>query len=203
MVGGMIGGKLHFRVNWKWRTLLNLCAYAVKDPTTLTKAQRFSRIYRACLRRHHLINVVRLKTGSAQHKNFFEHAEKTRKAFEKAKNFSEDELNIFMKEVEEWLEITFFPAISHWPTRLFTNKYLLNIAYPDSFHEFDPSGYYKPKPLFGTLPEAGPYFADYPRSPNTFYIDYMPKSLDDQYLDSHLEKVKDPVMKERAKNDLR
>ena len=167
----MIGGKLHYRVNWKWRTLLNLCAYSVKDPSTLTSAQRFSRIYRACLRRHHLLNIVRLKYGVASHKNYFEHAEKSRKAFEQAKTFGDSEYDNFMKEVEEWLEMTFFPAISHWPTRLFANKYHLNVAYPDSYHEFDPSGYYKPKPLLGLMPSTGPYFHEYPKSPNFFLVE--------------------------------
>lgn len=51
MVGGQIGGRIHTRVNWRWRTILNLSAYSVKDPSTLTEAQRFTRIYRACLRR--------------------------------------------------------------------------------------------------------------------------------------------------------
>ena len=199
----MIGGKLHYRVDWKWRTLLNLCAYSVKDPSTLTSAQRFSRIYRACLRRHHLLNLVRLKGGFANHKSYFEHAEKSRKAFEQARTFAPHEYGLFMKEIEEWLELTFFPAVSHWPTRLYTNKYHLNVAYPDAFHEYDPIGYYKPKPLFGLLPSTGPYFQEYPKSPNFFLIEYEKPALDDPFLQKHLEKIEDVEMKKKAENDLR
>ena len=203
MVGGMIGGKLHYRVNWKWRTLLNLCAYSVKDPSTLTRDQRFTRIYRACLRRHHLLNVVRLKFLTAHHKNFFEHAEKSRKAFEKAKDLNEQEYENFMKDVEEWLEITFFPAVSHWPTRLYSNKYHLNVSYPDAFHEYDPAGYYKPKPLFGLVPSTGPYFQEYPKSPNFFLIEHEKPALDDPFLREHLDKIQDPKTRENVDNDLR
>ena len=199
----MIGGKLHYRVNWKWRTLLNLCAYSVKDPSTLTQSQRFTRIYRASLRRHHLLNVVRLKYGLASHRNFFEHSEKSRNAFEKAKNYTGKDLEDFMKEVEEWLEISFFPAISHWPTRLYSNKYHLNVAYPDAFHEFDSAGYYKPKPILGLIPSTGPYFQEYPKSPNFFLIEHEDPKFDDPFLQQHLDKIEDPELKKKAENDLR
>jgi hypothetical protein len=66
----------------------------VKDPSVLTSQQQFSRLYRACVRRHHLLNVVRLRTAAANHKNFFEEVEKTRKKFEKAKNFSGKNMRI-------------------------------------------------------------------------------------------------------------
>jgi hypothetical protein len=200
MVGGMIGGKIHFRVNWKWRTLLNLCAYSVKDPSTLTANQRFTRIYRACIRRHHLLNVVRLKNGIANHKNFFEDVEKSRQRFEKAKGYTGKEYEIFMKETEEWLELTFFPAISHWPTRIYTNKYHLNAAYPDSVHDYDPFGYYKPKPLFGTVPSAGPYFQEYPHAPDFFLLEDEKPVTFDPYLAQHLRKIQQS--KEDDKNKL-
>lgn len=203
MVGGMIPNKIHFRSNFKWRTLLNLCAYSEKDPSVLTHEQRFSRIYRACLRRHHLLNVVRLRLAIAHHKNFFEHAEQTRKRFEVAKKYSGIELENFFKDAEEWLELTFFPAVSHWPTRLYSNKYHLNVAYPDAFHDYDPAGYYKPKPIFGLVPSTGPYFQEYPRSPNYFLIEDEKSNFTDPYLEKHLEKVEDPEMKEKARNDLR
>ena len=49
------------------------------------------------------------------------------------------------------------------------------MPYPDPFHDFDPSGYYKPKPLLGVTPAAGHYFHEYPRNPNFFAFD--PDSL--------------------------
>ena len=202
MVGGPIAGKLHYRVNWKWRTIMNLCAYNVKDPSVLTNEQKFTRLYRASLRRHNLLSVVRMRLGHANHRNFFEHAEKTRVKFEKAKDLQGPELDLFMKDVEEWLEITFFPAASHWPTRLYTNKYHLNVPYPDPYHEADPAGYYKPKPIFGNLPSAGPYFQEYPKTANYFRVDPIKVSLEDPYINEHLNKIEDPELKKKASNDL-
>jgi hypothetical protein len=97
--------------------------------------------------------------------------------------------------------MSFFPAVSHWPTRLYTNKYHLNVAYPENFHEYDPSGYYKPKPLFGLIPSTGPYFQEYPKSPNFFWLDYEEKALKDPFLEQHLEKVEDPELKKKGHND--
>jgi hypothetical protein len=202
MVGGPIAGKLHYRVNWKWRTILNLCAYNVKDPSTLTTEQRFTRLYRASLRRHHLLSIVSLRLMHANHKNFFEHAEKTRLKFEKAKDLKGPEMELFMKDVEEWLEITFFPASSHWPTRLYTNKYHLNVPYPDPYHEADPAGYYSPKPLFGAVPSSGPYFQEYPQVQNLFVIDPHSPSLKDPYLYEHIAKIEDPEIKKKVSDDL-
>jgi len=202
MVGGMVPGKLHFRVNWKWRALLNLCAYSVKDPSTLTHHQRFTRLYKACLRRHHLINIMRLRWATANHKNFFEHAEKCRKDFENARTMKPEDLELFMRECEEWLELTFFPAVSQWPVRVYTNKFHLNVPYPEPFHDYDPAGYYKPRPIFGTSPTAGPYYHEYPRNPHFFSIDETSPRLEDPYLDEHLNKIEDPEMREKAANKL-
>ena len=202
MVAGPIAGKLHYRVNWKWRTIMNLAAYNVKDPSVLTLDQKFTRLYRASLRRHHLLSVVRLKLAHANHKNFFEHAEKTRAKFEKAKNLQGSEMELFMKDVEEWLEMTFFPAASHWPTRLYTNKIHLNVPYPDPFHEADPVGYYKPKPILGNIPTTGPYFQEYPKTMNYFDITYVPPIVNDPYLNEHIQKIEDLEMKKKAGGDI-
>lgn len=202
MVGGPIAGKLHYRVNWKWRTILNLVAYNVKDPSVLTVDQKFTRLYRASLRRYYNLSVTRLKLAHANHKNFFEHAEKTRAKFEKAKNLQGSEMEAFIKEVEEFLEITFFPASSHWPTRLYTNKYHLNVAYPDMYHEADPSGYYKPKPILGTIPTSGPYFQEYPKTLNYFDLTYIPPTVNDPYLKEHIQKIEDPETKKKVSGDI-
>lgn len=200
MVGGMVGSRIHFRANWKWRVMLNICAYSVKDPSTLTANQKFSRLYRSCLRRHYLLNVARMRWAHANHKNYFEHVEECRQSFEKAKSYSGEQLENFIKETEEWLELTFFPAVSQWPTRLFSNKYALNVAYPDEYHEFDPVGYYKPRPIQKTGLPAGPFFQDYPLNPHFFALNYVEPRLDDPYLKEHLDKIEDPDMKEKAAN---
>lgn len=75
------------------------------------------------------------------------------------------------------------------------------MAYPDSFHAYDPAGYYKPRPILGAVPVAGPYFHEYPKNPNMFVFDEEPEYTEDPYLQEHLEKIKDPTMKERAKNE--
>jgi hypothetical protein len=87
----MIGGKLHYRVAWRWRQLVNLCAYSVKDPSTLTNQQRFTRLYRSTLRRYSLINIARMAFWMPHHKNYFESVEKTRAKFEAAKKMSPEE----------------------------------------------------------------------------------------------------------------
>ncbi|CAG9322027.1 unnamed protein product [Blepharisma stoltei] len=202
MVGGMIGGKVHNRVNWKWRTLLNLCAYSVKDPTTLTEAQRFSRIYRSCLRRLWLLNCCRLRWATANHKNYFEHIERVRKEFEAAKSYPPEKYSYFIKEKEEWLEFTFFPAISQWPSRQYSAKFNLNVAYPEAFHNGDDAGYYKPKPLLGLSQGTGPYYADYPKQPNFWAIDNDAPAIEDPYLEDYLKKIEDPNLRDRAENKL-
>jgi hypothetical protein len=146
--------------------------------------------------------VARLRFGVANYKNFFFHVEETRKKFEKAKTYSGTEYENFMKGTEEWLEMTFFPAVSHWPTRLYSNKYHLNVAYPDNYHEYDIAGYYKPKPLLGMLPSTGPYFQEYPKSPNLFLIEDEVPNLKDPFIKEHLDKIEDPAMKKKAENDL-
>ena len=133
----------------------------------------------------------------AHHKNYFENVEKVRADFEAAKKATPEEFDEFIKVTEEWLELTFFPAVSQWPTRLYTNKYNLNVAFPDSWHEYDPTGSYKPRPIFGNTPVTGPFYRDYPLIPNFYAFDAEAEHLRDPYLEEHLDKIEDPEMKDK------
>lgn len=139
---------------------------------------------------------------NANFNNYFEHIEKVRKEFEAAKTFDDNKLSFFMKEKEEWLEITFFTAISQWPSRQYSNKVNINVSYPDSWHAFDAVGYYKPKPVFGVTPQAGPYFHEYPRTPNFYALETGSNNTHDPYLEEHLKKIEDPNLREKAENKL-
>ena len=196
----MMGGRIHYRSDWKWKVMLNMIAYSVKDPSTLTASQRYQRLYRACIRRQFLLNNARLKMISNHWRNYYEQVEQVRTEFEQAKSLDATRYDFFVKKYEEWLEVSFFPAVSHWPTRLFSNKYSMNVAWPDQFHEFDPAGYYSPRPISGVSPSAGPYYQEYPRTVNVYAFN-EPQQAEDSLQQAHLDKIQDPEMRAKAKNE--
>ena len=54
---------------------------------------------------------------------------------------------------------------------LFTNRFYMNVPYPNPYFDYDPIDYYKPKLLSGrTPPTRGLFYADYPHAAN-FFID--------------------------------
>ena len=103
-----------------------------------------------------------------------------------------------MKEKEEWLELTYFPAVSHWPNRRFSNKINLNVGYPDEFHSLDSGGYYKPRPLLASLPSSGPYYAEYPLGPNYFAMEKNTSLLNRSSADERRE-LEEEALKEIKK----
>jgi hypothetical protein len=202
MVGGIIGGMIHWRAGLRWKALLNMSAYGTQDPSTLTESQRMMRLYRASIRRLFMFNLMRLNRTTFGHKNYFEHIAKTRDQFEAGVKLMGVEREHFVKEREEWLELTYFPAISQWPNRMFGNKYNVNVPYPDSWYSFDPVGYYKPRPLLGVVGRPGPYFQEYPKNPSFFAFEDVTEEMEDPYLKEHLAKVQDPEVREKAENKL-
>mmetsp|Transcript_10612 Transcript_10612/g.20488 ORF Transcript_10612/g.20488 Transcript_10612/m.20488 type:complete len:203 (+) Transcript_10612:1130-1738(+) len=202
MVGGIVPGMIHWRSGLRWKALMNLSAYGTKDPSTLTEAQKMQRLYRASLRRLFMFNLMRLTSSQFLHKNYFEHIEKTRVQFEVGANLKGIERENFVKEREEWLELTYFPAIAQWPNRLFANKYSVNVPYPDASYDFDPAGYYKPRPLLGLVGRPGPYQQEFPMNPDFFAFKDVAGELNDPYLKEHLEKVQDPESRVKAENKL-
>lgn len=202
MVGGIVPGAIHWRLGLRWKALMNLSAYGTNDPSILTGPQKMKRLYRASLRRLFMFNMMRLTTRHFKHKNYFEHASKTRDQFEAGANLKGVERENFIKEREEWLELTYFPAISQWPNRLFGNKYSINVAYPDNAIDFDPVGYYKPRPLQGIVGRPGPYYQEYPKNPSYFAENEKSNDLEDPFLQEHLAKVQDPEVREKAENKL-
>ncbi|CAD8176889.1 unnamed protein product [Paramecium pentaurelia] len=180
--------------NFKWSEMVNLLAYGVKHPDTLSQTQRITRLYRATIRRHY---TSQLENFKGDHIRFYNEMQGAQKDFNRLQELNNNYANLNQEQKVEfsqlenkwvnWLESNYDAFLYVDECRPYSSTSTRYIVYTDEELKFDPLGFYKQRPVNdGKFDPHLPYFRDYPYNESWWNMnESFPSDFDDTPSQQH------------------
>lgn len=150
--------------NFDWSTMVNLLCFSVKNPSTLTKTQKVTRLYRAVMRQNMAENI---HNSSASMDYFLEEQFKVRKDFDTLRSMTQS--NPLWEETFEkyvrFIDDNYDPTMFIDDSRAYAPTAGRYVIYTEESLQFDPFGYYKDRRVSQNTPHPSmPYQMDFPHT---------------------------------------